>query len=65
MASTSAPALDSYAKAALRCLNALFRRMRVPARLSQLSQVTPDVVRALAEFHFDRRPDPLVPFLEK
>lgn len=39
--------------------------MRIPARLSQLSQVTPDVVRALAEFHFDRRPDPLIPFLEK
>lgn len=65
MDQNAAPALDSYAKAALRCLNALFRHMRVHARLTQLSQVTPDVVRALAEFHFDRRPDPLIPFLER
>ena len=63
-AQSSAPQLESYARAALGCLNALFRRMRLPSRLSQLSQVTPDVVRALAEFHFDRKPDPLIPFLE-
>ncbi|CAL6022435.1 Conserved_hypothetical protein [Hexamita inflata] len=57
--------IDSYAGQVIMCVNTLLRKLKITTQLCQLVQITPEIVKAFAEYYFDHKVDPLISHLEK